>query len=570
MTSKSPFLLALMVLVCLGGLAAGAWWLFSDGPVTQAALAPPPAPRAEVRPEADGGSERAEVELAEPRAASDTVPIETSVVYPLEIQLELGRPERLIAPEGAAAVGSAATATLKGAIYGGDDSGVRAEVRFEHGPNEGRVLTCDGSGEFGASDLYPGLAIVRVEGPGLLGSRREVLLRQERETTLVIGYSRAARVSGEVLDREGAPIAGARVSFDGQEARTGEDGTFFYTQVAGGENIVVTVEKEGLRAVYERARVTSGTTIEPGTLKYVLVPGASLEIAVPERIGAEEEATVLILPPMGKQRDFPWFLVNPVRVWPGGSVRVDGLPTGRIDVRLFHAGAVAKPALAVANLRFDDLERIEIHLEAAPLVTGVVRQGGRPVEDARVVLEAADRVAATVGAVDEAYGFVESEVMPTLPPAQQVAFTDEQGRFTFSAWEGASQSRYLTATGPDGRTWAGKHLSAGESQVDLALAQWQPDDSTVRIRLDGRIQPLPVKVTVDGQPRDEFVLPVDRDLVVEGLARGEWSLFARWNTEWLERDKQFTLAGEAEFELELPEGAIEGQSEEIRQRAGKR
>jgi hypothetical protein len=157
-----------------------------------------------------------------------------------------------------------------------------------------------------------------------------------------------------------------------------------------------------------------------------------------------------------------------------------------------------------------------------------------------------------------------------LPPAQQVAFTDEQGRFTFSAWEGASQSRYLTATGPDGRTWAGKHLSAGESQVDLALAQWQPDDSTVRVRLDGRIQPLPVKVTVDGQPRDEFVLPVDRDLVVEGLARGEWSLFARWNTEWLERDKQFTLAGEAEFELELPEGAIEGQSEEIRQRAGKR
>lgn len=570
MTSKSPILLAFLVLVFAGGLAAGAWWLLSEEPVSQAALTPTATPRGDVRTPSTDGSEREEVELDVPREASGSAPLATSVAYPLEVELRLVRPARLVASDDVPTPGSAATATLAGTIYGPDDTGARAEIVFEHGPNEGRVLHCGANGEFGAADLYPGLAIVRVQGTGIVGSRREVLLRQERETTLMIAYSRAARVHGEVLDREGTPIAGAKVSFDGQEAFTGEDGTFFYTQVAGGENVVVTVTKDDLRSVYERARVTAGVTIEPGTLKYVLVPGASLEISVPERIGAEEEASVLILPPIGTLRDYPWFLVNPVRVWPGSKVRVDGLPTGRLDVRLFHAGARAKPEVAVANLRYDDVERIEVHLEPAPIVTGIVRQGGSPVRNARVVLEAADRVQATVDAVSEAYGFIESEVLPALAPARQVAFTDADGRYTLSAWESASKNRYLTATGPDGRTWAGKHLSGGEDQVDLTLAPWQPDESTVRIRLDGRIQPLPVAVTVDGQPREPFLLPTDRDLVVEGLARGEWTLSARWNTDWLERDKTFSLDGEAQFQLELPAGAIEGQTEEIRQRSGQR
>jgi hypothetical protein len=207
------------------------------------------------------------------------------------------------------------------------------------------------------------------------------------------------------------------------------------------------------------------------------------------------------------------------------------------------------------------------------MLAGVVRMGGRPVAGARVTLEAADFVGATLGALGETYGFIESDVLPGLPPAVQVTHTDAQGAYVLSAWASASKHRYLTAVGPDGATFAGRLLSGGEEQADLELVPAEQDDAALRIRLGGRYQALPIALTVRGEPRAPFDLPAGEDLVVAGLAAGTWKLRARWATEWIVAEQELELPRKPPDEplaIELPEGAIHGQPAEIRARAGGR
>jgi hypothetical protein len=90
------------------------------------------------------------------------------------------------------------------------------------------------------------------------------------------------------------------------------------------------------------------------------------------------------------------------------------------------------------------------------------------------------------------------------------------------------------------------------------------------IQMDGRIQPLPVEVRVNGAPRDPFVLPLGRDLRVGGLPEGSWQATVRWNEAMVIREQPLEIRGETRLFLALPEGAIVGQSAEERRRAGKR
>jgi Carboxypeptidase regulatory-like domain len=566
MTSSQRVSLLVVALLLFTGVAAGARWLLRSRPVAAVEAPASGAPAAL----GDAPGEPARVEAVRPEP--DAGPAPTPVVFPLEVELELVSPGRLRPPEGVPARGSAATARITGGVWDAGNQGVEADVRFVHGANEGRELHCDPSGAFGASDLWPGLSIVEIQGPGIVGAQREVLLRQERETVLNVSFARPARVTGEVIDRSGAPIEGARVTMDGQTAFTDSAGVFQYPQMASG-TVVVVVEKQGYRSYRELLPVTLDATIELGRLRYALDPGASLEITIPERIGGAEEAYVIFIPPQGGvQRDYPWFLINPTRVWPGGRVQIDDLPSGRIDLRLFHSGAVARPELAVANLSPGEVRRVEIHLEPAPMLTGTVRMGGRPVAEATVTLEAADRLGATLAAVGEDYGFIESAVLPTLPPAAQTVRTDAHGEYVLSSWESASRYRYLTAVGPDGASFAGQLLKGGEQTVDLTLAPAEEQSGRLRLVMEGRFQPLPVVTRVRGVPGGKRVLPPDQDLVIDGLPTGTWSLSLRWNTDRLLDHEALEIEDKhaTELEVTLPEGAIQGQTEEIRLRAGAR
>ena len=61
---------------------------------------------------------------------------------------------------------------------------------------------------------------------------------------------------------------------------------------------------------------------------------------------------------------------------------------------------------------------------------------------------------ATLGYFTEPSYFLETAVMPNLPPGLQETRTDKQGRFVLSSWADTSPVRYLEARGPGGgATW---------------------------------------------------------------------------------------------------------------------
>src|SRR5262249_15126947 len=168
-----------------------------------------------------------------------TGPVATTVLWPLKVELELLEARFLPKEEGVPPVGSAATARLSGRVTGIGDDGVEAEIRFVAGANIGRVLRADATGRFGATDLNPGLSIVEVRAPGILGSRREVRLRRGQEQLLNVGYGRPGSVFGKVQDASGKGIEGADVTVDGTRVATDPEGGFYLQSVAAGPGLCV-------------------------------------------------------------------------------------------------------------------------------------------------------------------------------------------------------------------------------------------------------------------------------------------------------------------------------------------
>ncbi len=548
MNSRPSTVLALLALLVLGGLGTSAWWLLRRAP------SPPPRPvelqntHAGTTPES-GSNPSAKLENTQP---VDHRP--TPAGFPIEVDLELVLADQPSDTKGATALGSAATARLKGSVISGVNTPVAAEVRFEAGPNQGRVLQCDASGRFGATNLYPGRALLRVSGPGIPGSRRVVLLRQKTETELNIGYGRLTEITGEVTSREQRPLAGAKVNFDGQETVSDEQGVFHFDGVASGQALVV-VELAGYASVQEELTVPAGKKFEKGQLKYVLDKGGRLVLDIP---GARSDVQALcfILPdvPAGTQRSYPWFLVNPVRIWPGGgSTTVSDLPAGSLTLRAFLPGALAKPASKSARLDIGGEAHVTLTLEPGPRIHGLVRLNGQPVQHAEVTLEAADRLGATLAAFDAPNEFfVEGEILPDAPPAFQQAFSDAAGAYEVSSWENVARERYLVARYDNGRQVASVLLKGGESEIDLDLHPSGGGDGLLRIVLGERAKELPVRVTVNGEPRPVQTLPAGQDLRVTDLNRGRWKLSLRYNGATLAAGKDVEIGAETALPIQLP------------------
>ncbi len=569
MTGSQRNALLAAALAIAAGLATWLWWAVQS----PAPARPPPAPAAQVPEPVAPAPPRAEPLDDEPERATvlsaETSPAapETTVVFPLEVEIELVRSDVVLRAEGEPALGSAATARLRGSVKNAAGTGIRAEITFPTGTNKGRVLYSDREGVFGANDLYPGLALVEVRGPGIV-SLREVRLRQDRDSQHHVVYGRPATVHGEVLGSDGAAIEGARVTMDGQETTTDEKGQFRFDHMTAGEVIVV-VDKPGYAAYRESITVPAGQTIEPGRLKYVLQRGARLEISIAEAINPGFEAQVFLLPSNPKaQRRFPWFTVSPVRVYPGGTTVVEDLPAEAIDVRLFHVGAVAEPRVRSVSLQAGESESLVMHLEPAPQLMGVVRSGAVTVAGAHVRMEPPDQVNATMAALNvRDYLLLESELYPALPTAVQETVSDGNGQFWLTAYEDVSKVRYLVATSPDGKRSGGIVLRGGENQVVVELHQTQTGSAELVLELDGRYQALPIKLTVDGSPRETSALPAGQDLHIGDLTPGTWRLRVRWAEETLVEGQSLDLKSLLSWSVTLPEGAIHGQEEDIRKRA---
>ena len=572
MTRSKQSALAGLALVLVAA-AAAALWLARGGPDGGE-------PAVTIGEPAEADAEPIEVEdvtLVTPRRDEIAAFDPSTVAWPLELELSLVQRGTFERREGLSPIGSGASASLRGGVYAPDGEGEEgATVTFIGGPNAGRVLTADSTGAYGASDLYGGLDVVLIRTPTGPVAMREVRLRPLTEAHLSVGFGLPASVFGMVRDVAGEPIAGAQVMLDGQETTTGEDGVFHLPRVASGKALAV-IEKPGYALYREIVPITRGTVVLTDRLNFVLEPAATLEISVAEDLGARQPAELYLIPAGGQrvntvlgQRTFPWHLVNPIEVFPGGSARVENLPDGRVELLLFHAGAVANPRQVSVKLDAGQTLHHVLHLEPGETMNGRVVREGVPVAGAKVVLEAPNRTPATLSYLGKSNSYAEEAIVAHLPPAQQSVTSGKDGRFSLTVHHGAPPAMYLSAEADDG-AWVGSRVvERGETGIELELASADLTRGELQVELPGRWQALPVRVRVQGSPREPFELQPERELIVGELERGTWRLDASWNGRSLAQGRVFEIGGEepASMRVDLPEGAIEGQTAEQRRRAG--
>ncbi|MCZ6598859.1 MAG: carboxypeptidase-like regulatory domain-containing protein [Planctomycetota bacterium] len=505
---------------------------------------------------------------------------ESTVLWPMRVELSLRRAAYLPSADKVPPIRSGKKAQLSGHIADASNRGVRAEIHFVAGPNKGRVLYCDATGRFGASDLYPGLDIVEVRGPGILGSRREVRLRQHSVTLLNLGYGMPGAVSGRIVDRAGEPIHGAKINVDGQIAWTGEDGGFHFARVAGGRSCLVEVDHPDYVALVTEVNVPLRRAIQAKELVLELHPGTSLSLSTPSPVGGPGPTLVFLRPanpqssrtrtptPMARTRRFPWHRLNPIEVYPGSPTVIEGLPAEVVRVQAFRPGAISRGE--VVNLRLGRTTPVQIRLVDAPKVSGMVTYDGRPVAGATVTLEAPDQVRSYLGFERQQSLYLESEVMPYLPPVRQETRTNAEGRYVLTAWADVAPVRYLEAIGPTGDTWAGRLVRKDDAHVDLELERVDLGDSELVIEFPDRYQGLPIELLINGEPRDPYTLPPFSDLELTALLSGTWSLQVSWHGDDLYVKDELELSGSEKLRIELPEEAIVGQDKEQWRRAGRR
>jgi len=579
MARSQSLVLALVGLALVGGGAALWLVLGSGGPAAEVvaavpsgepAPAPDPAPREQENVRLGSGS-TIQTEDAEP----------VSVAWPVELSLELVRAAHLPRAEGVPPMGTGRTAAIAGKILNKADRGVAAQVRFLGGANAGRVLTANAEGEFGATDLYPGIDVVEIRGPGIPGSVREVRLRQTQTELLNISYGLPGTMIGTVYGPGNEPLPDVSVVLDGQHTTTNEEGDFFFDAMAPGTGLVLVLKKEGYAHQYGSVAVAAARQMTRGRYRYAMQPEASLRVVVSERVGGPGPAKVIVLPAnTDVARNYPWWEVNPVDVLPGSSTLLTGLPPIKVALRTFHAGAVAEPADQRVVLRSGQVITETIRLKPGPKLTGVVRDDqGRFVQGAVVSMEAPDRVGATMFHLQEMPMFLETEVIPPFPPAVQQTTTDSYGRYVLSSWSSTAVAHYLTAESPDGKLWAGRVVKAPKKgevgkdlEIDLTLAPVERGSGVLTIEFPGRIQGLPVEVSIDGLPLDPGVVPLGQPLVLEDLPEGTWRLSARWDGQPILGAPGYAeveVRGEARYSVPLPQGAIYGQDEETLVRAGR-
>lgn len=558
-------------LLLLGALLLGGAGLFLFlGPGGESAETPQEE-AATVDPTAslDHEAPKAQVRLPEAELVADRPPVAgpSTVLWPLIVELDLVKPGYLPEVPSGPPIGSGRTARIAGRIVDGRGGPADARIDFVEGPNTGRVLATDSDGAFGANDLYPGIDIVEVSGPGLIGARREVLLRQDTERLLNMSFARPASIAGEVIDEKGEPLEGATVRVDGHTTQTDEAGAFYFKQVAPGSTLAE-ITHPGYASQRAILRVMQNTATPLGRIKYVMERGCVLDLVL--ELGAGEgEPIVYIMPTLTpSERKYPWHLVNPVAI-STGKARVSELPAGPVLIRAYRAGAIASPIVQAMSLNPGQEQIAKLRLEPAPTLRGTVTRDGQLVQGARVELVAADPVRASTAHFRESELYLEADVFPQLPPARQVVETDAAGRFLMTRWQQTSAYRMVRATSADGTAWAMAAVGPTDESIDLALEPIEEGGAAIRVALPGRHQAIPVQLIVSGKPRPIFELPPDRDLEVTDLREGTWRAKASWYVEKLLDEGPLEVDPSATVEVRLPEAALLGQDRDTWERAGK-
>lgn len=568
MTAQKNVLLATLLALA----TAGAWFLLDTRTGQAEEMATVPEGPRIVRSRNNVNSE---AEIVLDRAAersSEGGEVATRVEHPLEVELTLLQRGTFETEGNLLPPGSGANARLTGHILGNGGKGAPGTVTFLAGPNAGRVLRTDSGGNFGASDLYQGLGIVEIETDFGVRSVRQVMLRQlsTAELNVTLGREVSTSVRGLVKNRQGEPIHGAEVQFDGGRAFTDDLGEFFFPRVSPGKVLAV-VSKPGFAKYQEIVAIPMSSAISKENIQFILHEGASLELRVEQVVGGRGPSLAYIFPVGGQrvnstlgQNTFPWHEVNPIEIFPGGTNLIEGLQPGNVILTIFHPGAIASPPFQTKKLQPGRKNVHAFRLRAAPTLRGEVRgPDGKPSAGATVVLEAPDRGNATTKILQKKPTFSLEMVVPILPSGSQTVKTDRSGQFAMTLYEEVAGSFYLTAVDSTGELRANRVVTSSPDQIELELQPVDEDRSSMEIRMGGRFQGLPVRLSVNGTPMDPYVLAPEDKLEIEGLEAGTWRAEVWWHHEQLERGRQVTLKpnGRGEISVVLPRGALEGEPE---------
>lgn len=271
---------------------------------------------------------------------------------------------------------------------------VGARATFLTGPNAGSSFDLAASEASAWRGLFPGHGLLAIDA----GSPcvREVVLVHGRPTALEIdlagGWAFEARVA---LEGE-TPVELATVEVDGLRYTPRPDGVVSGTTAAAGPARLV-VQAPG-HVPYceiiqpERPRLADVALVRGRSIRLKIQPptGALVNEEIFVRVVSRRPARLAGVPP----RDaFPWEVVGPIRTRVDGTVRVDGLPAGRIE---FHAsslsctGATHFHSTPVGELQVpsastgtgEELPELRLQLERRPVAEVLVQRDGEPLRDA--------------------------------------------------------------------------------------------------------------------------------------------------------------------------------------------
>jgi len=414
--------------------------------------------------------------------------------------------------------------------------------------------------------------------PGGKVAVREVVLAQLSTAELHLSFESLATIAGTITDSSGAPLQSVEVQSDGRVAYTDADGIFRFSGLPAGK-VLVTARTPGFATTRRVVGVGFRQRVRPGEFKIALSKGTTLEIGLSRSLGSISPGYAILMPAAGTGASalpgggFPWYEVNPVTIPRGARAVVEGLPLGAVAVRVFKDGALAVPPSK--NVRLEaDLDQpkknvVMIDLEPAPVIQGVVLDGGEPVKNASVVVEAADRTTVSSKVLGQRSPRASLDlVMPSVPAAYQELRTDGRGQFKFSPHPDAPTAYYVTATSRDGSRRGIGVVPRDGKDVTVVLGDATVLSGELEIELPGRFQGLPVEVRVQGAPQGDRELGAGSNLIFDDLERGTWRVTASWRGIGVVPGAVLEV-GEKPVSVRgtLPSGAIQGQTAEERRRA---
>lgn len=361
------------------------------------------------------------------------------------------------------------TATLAGVVQVGE-VGARATLRFTAGLNRGAEFVTEDDGSYTWSDLYPGLGTLSVEAG--YHCTRQVVLRHRKTDALAVHFGDHGVVTGRLVDEDGAPIAGAPLTLDGNPGTTDRDGWYELPRHAAGPAELVVrcpgyvAYRELLPAEADPQRphvveLRCGRTVE---LRLGAVPAGDDALVWLRPLGAERTAGVT------HRATFPWEELNPVRIPSHGVLRLDDLPPVKLEAHAVHPLAQARASGWPRRVTDEPLS-LTLTLEPAATLDVRVVRDGEAVPGATVELSHPNLLSASLATWGgDARRQLKAQAIAILPSARQRTETGIDGSCRIGRDAVVKGEAYVTVTSPDGTLRVTREVERHEGTLVIDLA----------------------------------------------------------------------------------------------------